>query len=101
MEATRFFPGYIGFKFFNLSLHGYGKSTVRVEGYGDGGKFESGDTTNWGTPRTKTHVINKLFPGLSGGTFMSFFQMFNLFRPPDEGKNIKGIKWVIGPLTPD
>ena len=30
-----------------------------------------------------------------------FFQMFNLFRPPDEGKNIKGIKWVIGPLTPD
>ena len=21
--------------------------------------------------------------------------MFNLFRPPDKGKNIKGIKWVI------
>ena len=26
-----------------------------------------------------------------------FFQMFYLFRPPDKGKNIKGIKWVIGP----
>ena len=35
------------------------------------------------------------------GPVIFFFQMFNLFRPPDVGKNIKGIKWVIVPLTPD